>query len=118
MTITYSYDRIEEARSVNVYAGQDGGTARIAIAGDDGTVPDGNVKLRMAYAFYDPSLGFWVSGYDYFDVSVSGGDGTVTVLKDLSSEAHYENYFNMTAIYTSADGAVKEVSSKVIFSPA
>jgi len=71
----------------------------------------------MAYAYYDPNLGFLVAGYDYFDVSVIGGDNTVTVMKDLSSEEHYRDYFNMTTVYTTEDGIVKETSSKVTFSP-
>ncbi len=104
-------------QSYAVLVGQEGSSALVMIATNDGNVLDGYVTLKIAYAYYAAELGFLVSSYDYVDVPVIGWNDVVIVMEDLSSRPYYDSYFNMTAIYHSYDGTVKGSSSKIVFEP-
>ncbi len=115
--MTYYYDRIDSARTVEVYANQVGSAVSIAVIGLGGVVPDGMVKLTFSFAIYVPELEAWYTDVESYYVSLTGGEDTVVVLKDMSSEELYDGFFNVTATYTSGDGVIMESSSKIYFSP-
>ncbi len=117
LVMTYYYEKIKIAETIRVYAGQDGGFASIAIVADNGVVPDGKLQLKLAYMYREPAMGLLVSDYDYVDVAVEGGEGTVIVTEDLSAMEHYGGFFTIKAIYTSSDGSIVEESSRAEFTP-
>ncbi len=84
IVMEFHYRALQKAKELSVMLCQDGSYAEVLISGD-GIVPGGELILKLAYANYEPDLGFYVIGYEYLRSTVEGS-GTVYSIEriDLS----------------------------------